>query len=142
VRLLITKNQLSTLRDVIKSLVDAFEGSRGAREDPSTLFSQLRSVVAAMARDPDKVVDAQFKTLGDALGEYLEGLPYQSEVMGLDEAAWAQMGGARQREIVDGLKSKLQLYQEFHNSPSQWVALWPGAPPGETVYAMPLDALP
>jgi len=142
VRLLVTKNQLSTLRDVIKSLVDAFEGSRGAREDPSTLFSQLRSAVAAMARDPDKVVDAQFKTLGDALGEYLEGLPYQSEVMGLDEAAWAQMGGARQREIVDGLKSKLQLYQEFHNSPSQWVALWPGAPPGETVYAMPLDALP
>lgn len=141
-RLMLSKNQLSTMRDVLKALVESFEGSRAARMDAGALFAQLRSAVALMSRDPNRVVDAEFRTLGDALGEYLEDLPYTSEVMGLDEASWAAAGGIRQREIVDGLKSKLALYERYHNEPGLWTDLYPGAPPGEAVFAMPLDALP
>jgi hypothetical protein len=142
VRLMITKNQLSTLRDVVTALVQGFDGHREAQLDSAVLFQQLRSAVALMSRDPDRVVDAQFRTLGDAMGEYLADLPYTSEVMGLAEQDWAAAGGARQREIIDGLKSKLELYKRYHDSPQLWTDLYPGAPPGEAVFAMPLDALP
>jgi serine/threonine-protein kinase PpkA len=141
-RLMLSKNQLSTMRDVLKTLVESFEGDRAARMDAGTLFAQLRSAVALMSRDQDRVVNAEFETLGDALGEYLEDLPYTSEVMDLDEASWAASGGIRQREIIDGLKSKLVLYERYHNEPGLWTDLHPGAPPGEAVFAMPLDALP
>ena len=95
-----------------------------------------------MAREPDRVVDVEFATLGSAVGEYLEELPYQSEIMGLDERTWASFGGGRQREIIDAIKSKLAYYERVHNDPALWTALYDGAAPGEHVFAIPLSRLP
>jgi serine/threonine-protein kinase PpkA len=88
------------------------------------------------------VVDVDFVTLGDAVGEYLEDLPYRSEVMALDERTWQQMGGGRQRELIDGIKSKLVYYERVHNDPALWTAPYEGAPPGEHLFAIPLSRLP
>ena len=142
IRLMLSKNQLATMRDVLKALVDKFEGNLAARMDAGLLFQQLREAMAVMAREPDRVVDVDFRSLGAAVGEYLEDLPYQSEIMGLDQNAWAQLGGGRQREIIDGIKSKLAYYERVHNDPALWTALYDGAPPGEQVFAIPLTRLP
>ena len=142
IRLMHSKNQLATMRDVLKALVDKFEGNLAVRMDAGKLFQQLREAMAVMAREPDRVVDVDFQSLGSAVGEYLEDLPYQSEIMGLDQNAWAQLGGGRQREIIDGIKSKLVYYEQVHNDPALWTALYQGAPPGEQVFAIPLSRLP
>ncbi len=142
IRLMLSKNQLATMRDVLKALVDKFEGNLAVRMDAGKLFQQLREAMAVMAREPDRVVDVDFQSLGSAVGEYLEDLPYQSEIMGLDQNAWAQLGGGRQREIIDGIKSKLVYYEQVHNDPALWTALYQGAAPGEQVFAIPLSRLP
>jgi serine/threonine-protein kinase PpkA len=142
IRLVLSKNELATMRDVLKALVDKFEGNLAARMDAGTLFRQLREAMATIAREPDRVVDVEFESLGGAVGEYLEDLPYQSEIMGLDERTWAQLGGGRQREIIDAIKSKLAYYERVHNDPGLWTALYDGAPPGEQVFAIPLSRLP
>ena len=54
-------------------------------------FGQLRDAMALMARAPDRVVDAEFETLGGAVGEYLEDLPYRSEIIGLEPALWTAL---------------------------------------------------
>jgi len=142
VRLVLSKNELATMRDVLKALVDKFEGNLEARMDAGVLFRQLREAMALIAREPGQVVDVEFETLGAAVGEYLEDLPYQSEIMGLDEHIWAALGGGRQREIIDAIKSKLAYYERVHNDPGLWTALYEGAAPGEQVFAIPLDQLP
>ena len=88
VRLLITKNQLNTLRDVLREIVDAGEATR---TDSAAFFDQVRGALAAMARgDEERLVNAQFDTLGGALGEFLDGLPYRSPLLGADARALAQ----------------------------------------------------
>jgi hypothetical protein len=95
-----------------------------------------------MSRDPSRIMNAEFNDLGDAMGEFLQDLPYQSEVMRITEQRWLQMSGAEQRELIDRMKSKLALYEQVHNTPSKWVALAPGLPDGERVSAIPLSFMP
>jgi hypothetical protein len=79
--------------------------------------------------------------VGQALGEYLDGLPYQSQVMELTEQEWLAMGAAAQRELINGIEAKLRLYQEFAARPDLWVTL-DGRPGGEAFFPVPLEALP
>lgn len=141
-RLLITKGQLSSMREVLKTLVDAFEGDRQARRNPAVLFEQVRSAIAQMLRTPERVGTTEFETLGEAIGEYLEDLPYQgSGIVEMTPDDWAA-SGTRQLDIIDQIKLKLAHYEELYATPSLWTALYPGAPEADTVYAMPFDALP
>ena len=139
VRVLLTKNQLSDLRDVLATVVELGQSNRLSPED---FFGQLRSAVALLARDPDRLVRAEFESLGELLGEYLEDLPYRSQLMEIDEQTWLAMGPGAQREVLDGIQAKLRLYQRYHDQVDLWIALYENAPEGETVFPIPLDALP
>jgi hypothetical protein len=44
--------------------------------------------------------------------------------------------------ILDRLRGRLRLFESIANDPTNWTALYEDAPPGETVYAMPLGFLP
>ena len=137
VRVLLTKNELSDLTDVLNAVLEAGES---AATSPDEFFGQLRSAVARLANDPSAVIDAD--NLGDLLGEYLEDLPYQSQLMEIDEQTWLSMSPGAQREVLDNIRYKLRLYRRLHDQVDLWVALYDGAPEGETVYPVPLDALP
>ncbi|HEX5080047.1 MAG TPA: vWA domain-containing protein [Geminicoccaceae bacterium] len=140
VRLLITKDQLNTLRDVLREIVDAGEATR---TDSAAFFDQVRGALAALARgDEGRLVNAQFETLGGALGEFLDGLPYRSPLMELTPERWLNTSSVEQRVILDRLRSRLRLFERVHDEPANWTALYDDAPPGETVYAMPLSFLP
>ena len=141
VRLLLTKNQLSDLQATLRKVVEA--GEKG-QLDPGDFFNQLRSAAAAMSRDPNRVGQAGARNLEDIglMGEYLEGLPYQSRIMGLDQDAWTRMGVGQQQALIDDVKSKIALYQRFHDDVDRWVQLNPDGAPGDAVYPIPLDVLP
>ena len=136
VRVLLTRNQLSDLSQALTRILDA--GLAG-RTDPRSFFAQLRAAFAATARDPQRL--GNLARVGQALGEYLDGLPYQSQVMELTEQEWLAMGAAAQRELINGIEAKLRLYQEFAARPDLWVTL-DGRPGGEAFFPVPLDALP
>lgn len=139
-RLLITKNQLSTLTVILREVLETGERTQGSGEAGS-FFRQLKGAMARLARDPDMLIDTEFDTLGGAFGEFLEGLPYRSRVMDMTERRWENAGTER-RQIIDHLRARLQLYEAWHDDPELWTALYDGAPDGEHVYAMPFEALP
>ncbi len=139
VRVLLTKSQLSDLRDVLRAVL---EQGQANRLSPQDFFGQLRSAVANMTRDPGRLGRAQFANLGELLGEYLRDLPYTSRILEIDERTWMSMGPGAQREVLDDIAAKLRLYQQIHDRPELWTALYEGAPEGERVYPMPLDSLP
>jgi len=138
-RLLISKNELATMAELLEKLVALAESTRdetGAR----SFFDQVQGVLAAMAQNPDTVVDAGAETLGGAL-EYLERLPYRSQLLQMDQQTWAQ-SALRRRPIIDGMRQKLALYRKWLYDGSVWTALYDGAPDGDLVFAMPFDTLP
>lgn len=136
IRVLLTRNQLSDLSQALTRILDA--GLAG-RTDPRSFFGQLRAAFAATARDPARL--GNLTRVGQALGEYLDGLPYQSQVMEVSEQDWLAMGAAGQREMINGIEAKLRLYQEFAARPDLWVTL-DGRPGGEAFFPVPVDQLP
>jgi hypothetical protein len=139
-RLLLTRNELSSMTTILQEILSLAEATQGA-DDPSMFFRQVQDAVARLAVNPDLVVNTGFETLGGAVGEFLLGLPYRSQIMDLTEERWINAGTER-REIIDGLRQKLSLYRQIHNDPANWTALYDGAPDGEHVYAMPFAVLP
>ena len=141
VRVLLTKNQLSDLQGTLRRIVEAGEK---AQLDPNSFFNQLRSAAVAMGRDPSKLGQGKARNLEQAglMGEYLEGLPYQSQLMSIDFDAWTNMGVGQSQAILDSIKSKIALYQRFHDDVDRWTKLNPAAGDGDRVYPVPIDALP
>ncbi|MCA3339240.1 MAG: VWA domain-containing protein [Roseomonas sp.] len=137
VRVLLTRNQLSDLATTLRSIIQA---QAAARLSPETFFERVRGAAAAAARDPRRM--AEFQRLGGAFGEFLQDLPYQSQIMEFTQEEWNSMGAGRRTEIVNALEAKLRIYEEFNRQPSLWVSFDGGRNPGEAMYPVPLDALP
>jgi len=138
-RLLVTKNEMATMADLLSALVDLGEQLR-TDQDALTFFSEVRQVVAQMAQNPDRLVNVQSDTLGGSL-EFLEDLPYESQLMLTTEERWTQSAMVR-RPIIDGMRQKLTQYRQWLLDPEVWTPLYAGAPDGEHVFAMPFDVLP
>lgn len=137
VRVLLTRNQLS---DLARSLQNILQAGLAGRTEPRTFFTQLRSTFAAAARDPQRIAGAS--RIGALLGEYLDDLPYQSEIMDIREEDWIAMGAIAQRTVLNNVEAKLRLYQEFQSNLDLWVDLSGTRSPGEALFPVPIEALP
>ncbi|MFK7761971.1 MAG: vWA domain-containing protein [Roseobacter sp.] len=138
-RLLITKNEMATMAELLDNLVRLGEQSQGG-DDALNFFTQVRGVIADMATNPERRLNTDADTLGGAL-EYLEQLPYRSQLLQMTEDRWAQSAMLR-RSIIDGMRQKLTQYRKWLFDPQVWTALHDGATDGELVFAMPFDVLP
>lgn len=141
VRVLLTKNQLSDMQQVLQSIAQAGQASQLS---PTDFFSNMRSAAAVLGRDPNAINDANATKLADLglMGEYLDDLPYRSKVLDIDQDIWSSWSIGQQQTFLDEINRKLRLYQIYHDDVDRWVALDKGADPGEMVYPVPLDALP
>jgi serine/threonine-protein kinase PpkA len=141
VRVLITKNQLSNLQETLQAILAAGEQTTMSAKD---FFAQLRSAAAALARDPSKVSTVQVRRLADVglVGEWLDDLPYTSQVMNLTESRWLSRSYAQQQEVLDVIEEKIRLYRRIHDDTDRWIDLAGRASKGEAVTTIPLDALP
>lgn len=137
VRVLLTRNQLSDLAQTMENILRA---GRASRVDPAELFRQLQSALALAARNPRQI--AQPGSLGTLLGEFLDGLPYVSEVMSLTQDDWLAMGPSAQAALLNKVEAKARLYQEFNRNADLWVTLTGRRDPGEQLLPVPLEALP
>ena len=138
-RVLLTRNQLNDLAQSLRFIID--EGRSGMLGGDA-MFDRLQTVAAHLARDPEALRQRGLESLGGVLGEYLDDLPYVSEVATMDRNSWRTMGGGAQTEFLDKLESRLRLYQDFNRTPELWKAFDGGRDPGEAVYPVPLSALP
>ncbi len=145
VRVLLTRDQLSDMHDVLAQiLVRAEEGALA----PQNFLDELRSLSAIVSRDPEAVETASGGPGGMSLAdlgymrEYIEGLPYQSEVMNLDLANWQTWTAVQQFEFINSLDGKVAYYRALHDNLDLWVSLDGGPVDGDSVYPLLLEALP
>ena len=150
VRLMLTRDQLSDLHEVLRQVLTTAEEGTLAPDD---FLDELKSLAASVSRDPQATRTATRTVGGESLAdlgymrEYLEGLPYKSEVMYLDLSIWEQWPAQRQFEFVNQLDAKVAYYRALHDNIDLWVsldgeALDGEAVDGDSVYPLLLEALP
>ncbi len=141
VRVLLTKAQLSDLSNVLREILNAANEGLIA---PADMFARLRSVAAKMGTDPNQIkqdTNAKLDELG-IMGEYLDDLPYRSEVLNLDEDTWRSWDGLTQEKFIRSLDTKLRHYQRYNADVDRWVSLAEGSDPRDYVYPVPLEVMP
>jgi len=138
---LLNKHQLDTLARQIGLLVDAARAARST--DSRSLFQQIISLSSQTVRDPERLQQTAAENLCEQglLPEFLDGLPYKSQIMNLNEARWMAMSAREQDELIYSLEAKLRLYAEYHNDTDNWVSFG-ASDPGEALYRVPLTSLP
>ena len=145
VRVLLTRDQLSDLHDVLREILGRAEVGALA---PQAFLDELRSLAAIVSRDPEAVesgtgVAGALSLAGlGYMREYIEGLPYQSEVMDLDLGEWQQWTAQQQFEFINSLDSKVAYYRALHDNLDLWVSIDGGPIDGDSVYPLLLEALP
>ncbi|NDY56927.1 VWA domain-containing protein [Desulfovibrio sulfodismutans] len=138
---LLTKNQLSDLSKRLKIILD--EATASMRLGSTGFFQSIISAAAQMTRDPSKFSSAPGLNLSQTgvLGEYLDGLPYTSDIISMTESDWYAKTVGEQTQIINKLRSRVARYDEYDKDRANWESF--GSPnPGDWVYRVPLTALP
>jgi serine/threonine-protein kinase PpkA len=138
---LLTKNQLSDLQRTLQIIVDNAE--RTKKTDSRDFFQSILSTSARMARDPAAFSAQPGRNLQESgvLGEFLEGLPYRSDIMLLREEDWYRMSVGEQTAFVNRLKSRISRYEEYDKDASGWESFG-SENSGDWVCRIPLSILP
>jgi serine/threonine-protein kinase PpkA len=138
---LLTKNQLSDLTAQLKLIID--QATRSQRLGGTDFFQSLISMAAQLARDPSRFSHTPGQNLAQTgvLGEFLDGLPYKSDVLGMTENDWYNKSVGEQAQFINRLRSRIARYEEYDKDRTNWESF--GSPnPGDWVYRVPLSMLP
>lgn len=139
VAVLLTKAQLSDLHAQIGAIIDNAE--RTKKTDSSDFFQGILSASAKAARDPNMPTAGKTLAQLGVLGEFLDGLPYKSEVMLLTEEDWYRKSVGEQTAFINRLKSKLARYDEYDRDRKNWESFGMFNA-NDWVYRVPLNMLP
>ncbi len=147
VRVLLTRDQLSDLHDVLQQVL------RTAEEgllSPQNFLDELKSLAATISRNPEELGRTTATTAGEGnslvdmgfIGDYIEGLPYTGEVMSLSLEDWQSWPVRRQVDFLRRLEDKITYYRALHDNTDLWISLDQGPVSGDSVFPLPLDMLP
>jgi serine/threonine-protein kinase PpkA len=147
VRVLLTRDQLSDLHDVLKQVLERAEEGLLS---PQNFLNELKSLAATLSRTPEQLGAATATTAGEGnsladlgfMREYIEGLPYTGEVMGLSLEDWQSWPTRRQVAFLNRLDEKVNYYRALHDHTDLWVSLGGGPVGGDSVFPVPLEMLP
>ena len=147
VRVLLTRDQLSDLSDVLTQVLEAAEDGLLSPQD---FLSELQSLAATATRDPELLGATTTTTSGAGnsladlgfMREYIEDLPYTGEVMGLSLDDWQSWSTQRQIAFLNRLEEKIGYYRALHDHTDLWVSLDGGPVSGDSVYPLELEQLP
>ncbi len=147
VRVLLTRDQLSDLNDVLTQVLGAAEEGLLS---PQNFLSELQSLAATATRDPEQLGATTTTTAGAGsslaelgyMREYIEDLPYTGEVMGVSLADWQSWSTQQQIAFLHRLEEKVSYYRALHDHTDLWVSLDGGPVTGDSVYPVELEMLP
>ena len=145
VRVLLSRDQLSELNDVLKQVLEAAEDGLLS---PQNFFTELQSLAATVTRDPERLGTTTATTAGSSLAdmgfmrEYIEDLPYTGEVMGLSLDDWQSWSTQEQIAFLNRLEEKVGYYRALHDHTDLWISLDGGPVSGDSVYPIELEQLP
>lgn len=147
IRVLLTRDQLSDLNDILKQVLTKAEDGLIS---PQNFLSELKSLAATISRNPEElgtttaVTAGQGNSLADMgfIQEYIEDLPYTSEVMNISLEDWQSWSANEQIRFLQKLEAKINYYQALHDHTDLWISLDGGPVNGDSVFPIALDMLP
>jgi hypothetical protein len=147
IRVLLTRDQLSDLSEVLTQVLEAAEDGLLS---PQNFLSELQSLAATATRDPESLGATTITTAGSGnsladmgfMREYIEDLPYTGEVMGLSLDDWQSWSTQQQIAFLHRLEEKVGYYRALHDHTDLWVSLDGGPVTGDSVYPIKLELLP
>lgn len=140
---LLTKSQLSELRKQLANILDNAEKAFLQGNEDFNFYEQLISAAAKMSSDPSSFSTDPNANLAQkgVISEVLDGLPYKSQVLQLNQDNWINMSTGEQSEFIRRLRGLIKLYNKYDMDSKKWESF--GSPnPNEWVYRVPLDELP
>ena len=147
VQVLLTRDQLSDLHDILKGVLQTAEEGLLS---PQNFLNELKSLAATISRDPEQLGSTTATTAGAGnsladlgfMREYIEDLPYTGEVMSLSLEDWETWPARRQIEFLHRLEDKITYYRALHDHTDLWVSLDGGSVDGDSVFPVALEMLP
>jgi len=147
VRVLLSRDQLSDLSDVLMQVLEAAEEGLLS---PQNFLSELQSLAATATRDPERLGATTATTTGAGgsladlgfMREYIEDLPYTGEVMGMSLDDWQSWSTQEQIAFLNRLEDKVSYYRALHDHTDLWISLDGGPVSGDSVYPIKLEQLP
>ena len=147
VRVLLTRDQLSDLDNILKQVL---ETAKQGQVSPKQFLNELKSLAATLVRDPEQLGDTTATTSGKSqslsdmgfMREYIQDLPYTSEIMTLELENWQSWPSQKQEDFLNRLQEKINYYQMIHDNVDMWVSLEGGSIDGDAVFPIPLGMLP
>ncbi len=140
---LLTKSQLSKLRDQVKLIIETAENAFLQDSADFNFYEQLISAAAQMSRDPSQFNQDPNANLAQkgVLLEVLDGLPYKSRILGMQKEDWVNMSTGEQREFIKRLKGLVRRYEEYDSDVAHWEGFG-SQNSADWVYRVPLTMLP
>lgn len=147
VRVLLTRDQLSDLHDVLKQVLNTAEEGLLS---PQNFLNELKSLAATISRDPEQLGATTATTAGAGnsladlgfMREYIEDLPYTGEVMNLSLDDWESWPARDQIDFLNRLEDKTSYYRALHDHTDLWVSLDKRPVDGDSVFPVALEMLP
>ena len=140
---LLTKTQLSQLRDQIKSIIKVADEAFLQDSENFNFYEQLISAAAQASRDPSQFSNDPGANLAQkgVLLEVLGDLPYKSQILRLKQEDWSNMSTGEQREFIKRLKGLVRNYDAYDSDNQRWEGFG-SKNANEWVYRVPLNMLP
>ncbi len=141
VNVLLNKYQLSDLYQRLQVILD--QAQRTKRTGAKDFFQSILSAAAQTSRDPLQFSRRPDQNLGElgVMAEFLDDLPYRSNIMRLTEEDWYRLSVGEQQAIVNDLKSKIRRYRQINDDVANWVSFG-SEDPGDAVYRVALSLMP
>lgn len=133
---LISRSQLDTLKKSLDRIIDAGVKKIVRGVD---FFSQIQSIIGQAAVNPNQLGASQG---ADSIKSFLQGLPYNSEVLSMTAADWQSITAQDEQALLDRLLARITYYETINADTTAWKPLNEGDAPSDYVAAIPLDQLP
>lgn len=139
VRVLVTREQLSSLVQALGRVLEAFDK---AKMSQGQFFEALQSVSGQTLKRPEDLGRAQNLAETGLLPAFINSLPYHSDILSLSNDMFASMTAEQRVQLEWGLKAKLAQYLAINEQVDAWHRLNEADPASELVHPLHIDYLP
>ncbi|MCK5719577.1 MAG: hypothetical protein KAH84_06455, partial [Thiomargarita sp.] len=138
VRILLNKKQLSSLVQVVGDIITAM---KNAKVTERQFFETLQETSTQFIKDPSKIGKAKNLKESGLLPNFLESLPYRSEIGSLTDERFASWTTQKRTNFAQRLEAKLAQYITINESVDKWIVL-DESDPNNKIYPLHIDLLP
>lgn len=139
VRVLVTREQLSSLAQALDSVMQAL---MRAEVTQAQFLESLQSVSGQTMKRPDDLAQAQRLADTGLLPAFIQSLPYRSDVLALTNDMFASLTAEQRAQLEWSILAKLEQYRAINDQVDAWFRLNDTDPDSDMVYPLHIDYLP